>query len=428
MTLLRIGICLLIAFSVLALGAVEVWSVSIVEIGAALLLLWWGVLMWRDPNATIHWSYLQASVLGLLLIGLLQVAFHGTAYPYLTRTMLLKLGAYLIVLFLATQAFRERKDLQKLAWFLMAFGFAVSLEAIAQHFTANSEIYWMSDLKIEGDPFGPYVNRNHFAGFVELTAPTGLALLAFRGVRRDLFPLATLLAVLPVTAIVLTGSRGGIIALAIQVLVLLLLTLRQKVLHGRRAMAAAMVALVVVAGVAWVGTSRAVERFETLGVRDVTLGRRASMFRGALRIFLDHPIKGSGLGTMVDVFPAYETAYDGKLIDHVHNDYIEGLAETGLLGGICGALFLWTLYKEGRENFLAEQGHFSRGLHAGAITAVSGLLLHSFVDFNLQIPANALLFLLQGYLVTSPPLASEPATPRRRRRSENHMETAAPGA
>lgn len=427
MTLLRIGICLLIAFSVLALGAVEVWSVSILEIGAALLFVWWGVITWRNPDAKIHWNYLQASVLGLLLIGLLQLALHGTAYPYLTRTMLLKLAAYLIVLFLATQAFRERKDLERLVWFLMVFGFVVSLEGIAQHFTSSNEIFWMGDLKIEGgDPFGPYVNRNHFAGFVELTAPMGLALLAFRGVKRDLFPLATLLAIVPVAGMILSTSRGGIIALVMQILVLLALALRQKALHGKRATAAAAVALVGIAAVAWVGTSKAVERFAALNVHDVTLGRRASMFRGAARIFLNHPIKGCGLGTIVDVFPSYETAYDGRLVDHVHNDYIEGLAETGLLGGLCGVLFLWTLYTDGRERFLAEQGHFSRGLHAGAIMAVSGLLLHSFVDFNLQIPANALLFLLQAYLVTAPALPPEPAH-RRRRQAENFAPTT-PGA
>jgi hypothetical protein len=69
-------------------------------------------------------------------------------------------------------------------------------------------------------------------------------------------------------------------------------------------------------------------------------------------------------------------------------------------------MFLLTLYREARKNFTAEQAHFSQGLHAGAIIAISGLLLHSFVDFNLQIPANAMLFLLQAYLATSPPFAS----------------------
>lgn len=124
-------------------------------------------------------------------------------------------------------------------------------------------------------------------------------------------------------------------------------------------------------------------------------------------MFFEHPIAGSGVGTLIMVFPQFESSYDGRVVDHVHDDYIETLAETGILGGLCGLAFLWILLREAQRNFAAEQGHFSRALHAGAITALSGLLLHSFVDFNLRIPSNVLLFLLQAYLATSPPLPSE---------------------
>jgi O-antigen ligase len=416
MKALRIGLCLLFAFSVLALGTVEVWSQSVLEIGAALLLLWWAVVAYRNPGAKIYWNPLNAPLLGLVGVGLLQLIFHGTAYPFLTRTMLLKLAAYLLVLFLLAQAFRARKDLYRLAWFVIAFCFAVSLLAIVQHFTSGSEIYWLSKLKIEGEPFGPYVNRNHFAGFVELTLPVGLGLMAFRGVRRDLIPLVTLLTIVPVSAIILSASRAGIIGFGLEIGILVLLARSRNAWQGRGTTAVAVVALAALAIVAWVGTGRAIERFSGSNIRDVTISRRVSMTRAAAHIFLDHPIKGCGLGTLVDVFPGYENAYDGRLVDHAHNDYVEGLAETGLFGGLCGAVFLWRLYSEGRRNFLAEQGHFSRGLHAAAIMAVCGLLLHSFVDFNLQIPSNALLFLLQAYLVTSPPLPSEAAAPRERRR------------
>ena len=238
----------------------------------------------------------------------------------------------------------------------MAFCFAVSLLGIIQHFTSGSEIYWLSDLKIEGDPFGPYVNRNHFAGFVELTLPTGLALMAFRGVRRDLIPLATLLTIVPISALVLSGSRAGIIGFGLEVGILVLLVRSRHAWQGRRATAAAIVALAALALIAWVGTEKAIEKFSSLTVHDVSLGRRVSMFRGAAHIFLDHPIKGCGLGTLVDVFPGYENAYDGRVVDHAHNDYIEGLAETGLLGGLCGIAFLWALYREGRKELSGRAG------------------------------------------------------------------------
>jgi O-antigen ligase len=407
MKALRIGLCLLLAFSVLAFGAVQVWSESLLEIGAALLFLFWAWLAYRSPEPKISWNPLHWPLLGFIGIGLLQLLFHTTAYAFLTRIEVLKLAAYFLFFFLLGQAFRTRADLSMLAWFVVLFCFVVSLLAIIQHFTSGGEIYWIVSVGIDGDPWGPYVNRNHFAGFVELTVPVGLALLVFRGLRRDLFPLMTLLAIVPLSAMVLSSSRGGIVSSALEIGVLALLVRNQRALHGTRVAVVALVAAVALLFISWVGASRAVERFSTLSPHDTSLARRVSMFRGAAHIFFDHPIKGCGLGTLIAVYPRYETAYDGRVVEHVHNDYIETLAETGLLGGFFGLIFLGTLYRQARRNFTAEQAHFSQALHAGAIVAISGLLLHSFVDFNLQIPANAMLFLLQAFFATSPPLPSQ---------------------
>jgi O-antigen ligase len=418
MKALRIGLCVVFAFSVLAHGVVEVWSESLLEIAAAILFVMWAFALFQDENRRIQWSALNWPLLGLLGIGLAQLLFHATAYPFLTRTELLKLAAYLILFFLAAQAFRERADLEKLAWFLVFFCFAVSLFGIIQHFTSEGKIYWFRELTAGGDPFGPYVNRNHFAGFVELLLPVGLSLLVFRGLRRDVFPMAGLLTIVPLGALILSGSRGGIVSLAFEVGVLALLARSRRGPEGPRIAAIAIVTLAAVALIVWMGAGKALERFQTTRAGDVSLARRASMFRGTAHVFLDHPIKGSGLGTLVAVYPRYETGYDGRVVDHAHNDYIEILAETGFLGGFCCLAFLWILFRDARKVFAAEQGHFSRALHAGAITAVSGLLLHSFVDFNLHIPSNALLFLLQAFLATSPPLPT--GSPGKRHRERVH--------
>jgi O-antigen ligase len=414
---MRIGLCLLLAFSILSFGAVEVWSQSTLEIGAALLFVAWVFLAYRTRDGKIRWNPLNWPLLGFLGIGLFQLAFRGTAYPFLTRTELLKLAAYLVIFFLAAQAFQTRAELSQLAWFAVALCFAVSLLGIIQYFTSENELYWIPNLKIQGAPFGPFVNRNHFAGFLELTLPIGLALMIFRGVRRDLFLLTTLLTIVPISAIVLSGSRGGIVSFVLEVGVLAVLarSRRTPLAKDSRGMAIAILALAALALVSWVGAGTAIERFSKLSSHEISADRRVSMFRGAAHIFFDHPVKGCGLGTLVDVYPRYETAYDGKLVDHVHNDYIEALAETGLLGGLCGLAFLWLFYREASKKFAAEQGRFSRALHAGAIAAVSGLLVHSLVDFNLHIPSNALFFLLQVYVATSPPLPSNDLPSRRRR-------------
>ncbi len=420
MKLIRAGLMFLFAFAVLAFGAVEVWSGSILEIGASLLFIGWAALVFLDHRVKIYWSPLNWPLLGLFGIGLAQLLLRATPYLFLTRVELLKLAAYLLIFFLSTQVFRERRDLSNLAWFLILLCFSVSLLGIVQHFTSDAKIYGFRTLTAGGDPFGPFVNRNHFAGFVELTLPAGLALLIFRGLRRDMIPLTGLLTIVPVGAMLLSGSRGGIVSFAFEVAVLALLARLRKAPEGPRLVALAIVGFAALALVAWLGAGRAIERFSTLHKGDVSLARRGAMVRGAAHIFFDHPLKGTGLRSLVVVFPRYEIAYDGYVVDHVHNDYMELLAEMGILGGLCGLAFLWILFRDARKSFIAEQGHFSRALHAAGITAVCGLLVHSLVDFNLHIPSNALLFLLQAYLATSAPLPSESPMTRRRIRFHAH--------
>jgi O-antigen ligase len=413
MRVTRGGLLFLFAFCVLAFGAVEVWSESVLEIGASILLVCWAAIYYTDKQATLRWSPLNWPLCGFLTVGVVQLVFRWTANPFHTRLELLRLAAYLIVFFLCAQAFRERADLVMVAWFLIILGFFVALFGIAQHFTSEGTVYWFRQLREGGDVFGPYVNRNHFAGFIELTAPIGMSLLVFRGVRRDLFLMVGLLTIIPIGALILAASRGGIVSFAVEIGVLAVLA-RTRRRESPRIIAIGAVALGAVVLILWLGAGAALERFSTTRAGDATLVRRASMFRGAEHVFFDYPIKGAGLGALVSVYPRYETMYDGYVVDHVHNDYIEALAETGLVGGFCGLAFLWLLFREARKSFTAEQGHFSRALHAGAIAALCGLLIHSFADFNLHIPSNALLFLLQAYLATSPPLPSQAPAKRQR--------------
>jgi O-antigen ligase len=414
--ILRIGLFVLFAFSVLAFGAVEVWSQSVLEIGAGILFLWWALVVFRDPEATIQWNPLIWPILGVITIGFVQLFLGVTPYRYFTQLELLRFAAYLILFFLSVQAFRSRSDLKKLAWFLILLCFGVSLFGIAQHFTSEGPIYWVRPLRAGGDPFGPYVNRNHFAGFVELTLPIALAMLVFRGIQRDVYPLVGLLAIVPAGALILSGSRGGIVSFAFEIAVLWLLARTRTSPDRPRFVGIAIVVFAAVALIVWLGAAKALERFTSLRIGEVTMSRRVSMIRGAAHIFKDHPIDGAGLGALVAVYPRYETLYDGKLVDHVHNDYIEMLAETGLLGGICGLAFLWILFRQARACYAADQGHFSRALHAGAMAGLCGILLHTFVDFNLHIPSNSLLFLVMAHLATTPPVATEAVVERRRRR------------
>src|SRR4029077_3409163 len=139
-----------------------------------------------------------------------------------------KYSALLALFFLCVQSFRTRAQWHTFVWFLLILGFGVSLFAILQHFTFNGKIYWVREIPFGGIPFGPYVNRNHFAGLMELLIPPGVAILILRAERRDLLPLVTLFTLFPIGALFLSASRGGIMSFVAEVVILgVLIVLRQ---------------------------------------------------------------------------------------------------------------------------------------------------------------------------------------------------------
>jgi O-antigen ligase len=153
--------------------------------------------------------------------------------------------------------------------------------------------------------------------------------------------------------------------------------------------------------VSWLGVRQILERFSSMQSLEVTVGKRATMRHDAWHIFRDHPWTGTGLGTLPIVFPAYESLYDGKLVNHAHNDYLETLADTGLVGAFCCACFLGLLFFCSLKQLLVTDKPFAAALHLSGLVACCGFLVHSLVDFNLHIPGNALLFFLMALLATT---------------------------
>jgi O-antigen ligase len=400
MKFIRIGICALVVFGVASHGAVEDWARAVLEIGAALLFFIWAVRAYLTEEHQLAVSPLLLPLAALLLLALGQCVFHLSASSYGTRMELELLLADILVLFLAAQAFRTLEDWRSFVWFVMSFGFFVALFGILQHLTFNGKLYWFREMHFGGIPFGPYVNRNHFAGFTELVIPISLVPLVLGKVRRERWFLVSLFAVVPIGALVLSASRGGIISFSVELGVLLLwLVLRRTV--GRHLLSGGAVLLLAFLMVSWLGVQQLVERFSSLESLEVTVGKRASMRADTWRIFLDHPWTGTGLGTLQLVFPAYETLYDGRIVNHTHNDYLEGLAETGIVGGLCCVWFLGILLFDSLRRLSQPRGAFASTVQLSGLIGCLGFLTHSLVDFNLHIPANALLFFLMANLATT---------------------------
>lgn len=399
MKAIRWGICGLIAFAVLAFGGVQPWGQMVLEIGAATLLVFWGVLAVRRGQAEIRADWLYLPLLGISAIALLQYLFGLTIYPYLTKIELIRLGAYIILCFLANQSFRTEDQMRRFSWFLLSLGFAVSLFGIIQHFTFNGNLYWSVPLPPEAVPFGPFVDGDHFAGFVELIVPLGLAFLLFRSRRREQVILLLLFTVVSIGALLLSASRAGIISLIVEFGLLAFLSRTHRTIR-KQFLGAPVIVLLAGAFLIWLGVNKAIERFKHLAHEGISHELRVSIYQDTWRIFCDYRWTGTGLGTLVTIYPRYASFYNGRTVDHAHNDFLELLSETGLMGGLCGLSFVTLLFWRGFGN-LQRAGGGMRAIGAGSLVACAGMLLHSLLDFNFHIPSNALIFFLLAFTATT---------------------------
>ena len=148
-----------------------------------------------------------------------------------------------------------------------------------------------------------------------------------------------LFTLLPIGALFLSASRGGIISFVAEVGFLAILIVARR-REKKVLVAAALILTLAAILVSWLGIGAALDRFAAYKKLETSEGRRVEMLHDSLRIFQDHRILGTGLGTLQEVFPLYETVYDGLVVNHSHNDYAEALAETGAVGGLCGLVFL----------------------------------------------------------------------------------------
>jgi O-antigen ligase len=417
MKLIRVGICCLLAFAVLSFGAVEEWSQAVLGVGASLLLVFWAIRLYYRKADQLYIPPEIFPFAAFALVAVLQVVFHRTASRYFTRIELQLLLTYLIVVFLMSQAYSRTRHWRGYFWFLMSLGFFVSIFGILQYLTSNGKLYWVRTMRSEVYSFGPYVNRNHFAGFAELVIPVALVPLVLGKVRRERLFLVVLFALVPIVALLLSASRGGIVSFAVQMLILFSLLLIRRV-RSRQMIVGGLVVLCAMMAVSWIGVQQVLERFSGMQTMDVTGSKRVAMREDTWRLFLDHPLLGTGLGTLEIVFPPYDSLYDGRVVDHAHNDYVEALAETGVVGGLCCAWFLVVVLLHSLTRLTEPGSSFGLVLNLSGLIACSGMLVHSLVDFNLHIPANALLFFVSAHLAV---VRIEPNGSRGR---ENHSHDA----
>jgi O-antigen ligase len=266
-----------------------------------------------------------------------------------------------------------------------------------------------TNLAGHGVSAGTFVNRNHYAAYLVMCLSVGIGVLiaSLSGRRtesagqffRDAIEWAIspkmglrLLLVTMVIALVLTHSRMGNSSFFIGLLVagVIGLLLSRRATRSTVVLLASLILIDIFIVGAYFGTQRVVE---SIGQTTMQGEDRDELAGYALRMWKDYPVFGSGLGSFAVVFPRYSAEGTVESYTHAHNDYLELLAETGLLGIVLlGAVVVLSFgaalrAQHGREDPVM------RGISFAAIMGIVALMIHSTVDFNLQIPANALTFM-----------------------------------
>lgn len=329
--------------------------------------------------------------------------------PHATKEASVKLLALDIYFVAALVVLRNSERRRKFIVTLTIFGFAVSLFAILQRLTSNGKMYWIRPVSIYIAPYGPYGNYNHFAGMAELILPLPFAYLLFAksnqkaGLEQQVLWLFSV--VMIAVAVVFSMSRGGILALGIELVVLIGIAVRvrkresvhQNEMGGNKLIvAAALTAIVLLAG--WIGYEPLAKRFGSIreGSSEYSVVTRTEYWRGAWQMFLDRPATGVGLGAFPTAYPAYgHSSAKNERLEQAHNDYLQLLTDTGLIGALIGLWFVFELIRAIRKPLqrFAQMRSYDRAALIGGGVALLGIAVHSFLDFNLQIAANALLFL-----------------------------------
>jgi O-antigen ligase len=337
-----------------------------------------------------------------------------------TRATVMMLCCLLVCALLASNFLTSRESFERLARWLTFFGWGLAVFALIQHFTWNGKFYWIRPIEADA-PFGPFINRNHFAGYMELLLPWPVALMLARRKQRWEQMFYAFTAAWMGLAVVMSLSRGGMISLIAELIFIGALSMRvgkhtpeinprpNRKLGGRlvRIGAVAAVMLTIAWGVLWLGAERVINRLatgqDTEGSAPASVqtfaSSRGDLWRDGWAVFRAHPLIGVGLGAFETAYPIYgQDAEQARITAQAHNDYLQMLTDVGVVGGL---LVLWFILMTG---WAVWRGLRSRDPFLSAVTlacgaGIFGLLVHSLFDFNLQLPSHALLFLIFASIV-----------------------------
>ena len=343
-------------------------------------------------------AFVQTLSLGSREVASLTVWNTISADPYQTRFFALQMLALTACLALFYRYADSERRIRVLVYTILAVAIASAVFGILRQ-TTQQQIGFVLPLLKPNQGYGQFINKNHFAYLMEMAFGLGLGLALAGGVRRERLLIYFAL-LLPIwTGLVLSNSRGGILAMLAQIVIAALFLMRRQSVALRAALVIVLVAGMLF-GTFWVGGDRLASNFEAATNELATTRGGASrneIWRATLKMFAAHPILGVGMGGYWIGITAYHDASGLMTPQEAHNDYLELLSSGGVIGFAIGLWFAVSVVRAARRNFSYE----IRPIRLGAILGIVGVAAHSLVDFGLHILVNAIVFLALIMIATT---------------------------
>lgn len=402
-TVIVLGAFALLIFSVLSFGAVQEWATCVVNCGAAVLFLSWAELQLRNGQIELTNPALVPALL-LGCIPVFQLLSGRTAYPYATRFQLFTWVSCAVFFLIGSELAYGNRIRKTLALSITAFGTLYAIFAIIQSFLAPPNVLY-GFITTHGTGFGSYTNRNHYAGLIEMLLPFGVMSATSRIRSSGIRLLAGFGSLVMLASVFLSQSRGGMVSVTVAVLALTILYWKQ---HRSAAALAGIVVSIAITAI-FVGYL-AYAPISNRSIHEATDQMRVQIARDSIRLVTKHPLLGSGLGTFPYVYPEVRSFPTDLYVNAAHNDFVQLTVEVGVVGTILSALFFWLVFRNAWRIWYKTREGWAYSTCMAACVACGALLVHSFFDFNLQIPANAAVFAFcAGVASSTRATAADPA-------------------
>jgi len=381
----------LLIFTPFARAGVQDWAVTVIHLVTLLAVTAWLI----EKSITWNWRWIKTPLdkpIISLLVLLIITTFFSQHRPTSIRAVLL-VANYIVIFYLIVHTVRTRTHLQQLLAVIIAVGVLLAMLGFIKLGNANPFPWWDYPGSYHNDHrlTATYGNANHLAGYMEMTAPLSLGLLLM-GLKPGTRLLLTFAALLLSAALIFSLSRGGWIGVLAGFGFMAALLLSSRHFDQKKIIAGLMCGLLL-ATVIIVGTTGAVKRIGAVTELDKTptLVGRIHAWSGITEMIGDYPFWGAGPGTFADMFTRYQPPGIASRYFYGHNDYLHFVSEAGLF---LVPIMLWMIAAMFFQ-LLKNANHPCRMVRGTAIGVMSGMVaiaVHSISDFNLHIPANALLF------------------------------------